>query len=77
MRESGDLSTVVAQPDNAEQALSLERQEEEACILLGLNRWEAGLWWDDAACYTEEEFVCEDSTQLLTKAGLNQPIIFG
>ena len=38
MRESGDLSTVVAQPDNAEKALSLERQEEEACILLGLNR---------------------------------------
>ena len=25
------------------------------------------MWWDDAACYTEEEFVCEDSTELLTK----------
>ena len=30
-------------------------------------RWEAGTWWDDAACYTLETFVCEDSTDLLTR----------
>ena len=30
-------------------------------------RWEAGTWWDDAACYTRETFVCEDSTDLLTR----------
>ena len=42
-----------------------------------VDRWEAGSWWDDAACYTREEFICEDSTDLLTRAGLNKPIIFG
>ena len=38
LRETGNTSTVT-QPDNAEQVLGLERREEEACILLGLNRW--------------------------------------
>ena len=46
-------------------------------MLIGRDRWEAGVWWDDAACYAEEEFICEDSTDLLTKAGINKPVVFG
>ena len=57
--------------------LGLERGEEEACLLIGHDRWEPGTWWDDSSCYSEEEFICEDSTDLLTEAGLNKPIIFG
>ena len=69
--------SVVPQPDNAEKVLGLARGEEESCLLVGRNVWEAGVWWDDAACYSLEEFVCEDNTELLTLAGLNQPVIFG
>ena len=93
------------QPDNAEEVLQLERGEEEACLLIGRDRWqidrevsqaspivsvshetslsiswdrwELGVWWDDAACYTKEEFICEDSTELLTRAGINKPVVFG
>ena len=68
---------VVPQPDNAEEMLGLERGEEESCLLVGRDVWEAGVWWDDAACYSQEEFVCEDNTELLTLAGINQPVIFG
>ena len=46
-------------------------------VTLCVDRWEPGTWWDDAACYTREEFICEDSTDLLTSTGLNKPIIFG
>ena len=68
---------MVPQPDNAEMVLGLARGEREACILVQRDVWEEGVWWDDAACYSKEEFVCEDSTELLTLAGLNLPIIFG
>ena len=67
----------VPQPDNAEQVLNLERGEEEACLAVGRDLWEKGTYWNDEPCYTQMEWVCEDSTELLTKAGLNQPIIFG
>jgi len=67
----------VPQPDNAEQLLNLEKGEEEACLAIGRDRWEKGTFWNDVSCYNEMEWVCEDSTELLTKAGLNQPIIFG
>ena len=78
MRESDPASqSVVPQPDNAEAVLGLGRGEEEACLLVGSDVWESGVWWDDAACYSQEEFVCEDSTDLLTRAGINQPVIFG
>jgi len=77
LRQNNNTDESVPQPDNAEQRLGLERGEEEACLLIGLDRWEPGVWWDDAACYTEEEFICEDSTELLTKAGINKPVVFG
>ena len=55
----------------------VSRGEEESCLLVGRDVWQPGVFWDDAACYSEETFVCEDSTELLTRAGLNQPVIFG
>ena len=77
LRQSDPGAAAVSQPDNAEQVLQLQRGEEEACLLIGRDRWEVGVWWDDAACYTEEEFICEDSTDLLTRAGINKPVVFG
>ena len=78
VRRRNDPDAVkVPQPDNAEEELKLEKGEEEACLSVGRDTWEAGTWWDDVSCYTEMEWVCEDSTELLTKAGLNQPIVFG
>ena len=76
-RQTDPEAEAVSQPDNAEMLLGLARGEEEACLLVGRDVWEPGVWWDDAACHSQEEFVCEDSTELLTLSGLNQPIIFG
>ena len=76
-RERDSSAGKVAQPDNAEQVLNLERGEEEACLAVMKDKWEKGTYWNDVSCYNQLEWVCEDSTELLTKAGLNQPIIFG
>lgn len=55
------------QPDN-----SGEREgEEEACLAMQVGGWH------DLRCSLPREWLCEDSTDLLTKAGLNQPIVFG
>ena len=67
----------VPQPDNAEQELAIDKGEEEACLAVGRDKYERGTFWNDVSCYNEMEWVCEDSTELLTKAGLNQPIVFG
>ena len=76
-RQKDSSAGKVAQPDNAEQVLGLERGEEESCLAVMKDKWEKGTYWNDVSCYNQLEWVCEDSTELLTKAGLNQPIIFG
>ena len=53
------------------------RGKEESCLLVGRDVLVPGVFRDDADCYSREEFVSEDSTKLLTGAGLNQPVIFG
>ena len=38
LRQTDPSAVAVAQPDNAEQVLGLQRGEEEACVLLGRDR---------------------------------------
>ena len=38
LRQKDPSAVAVAQPDNAEQVLGLQRGEEEACVLLGRDR---------------------------------------
>merc|ERR1712059_6657 len=53
------------QPDNGAED---NEDEEEGCLAV------QGQTWHDLNCSLEREWLCEDSTELLTKAGLNQPI---
>ena len=39
--------------------------------------WEPGVRWNDEGCQHEHEWFCEDSEDLLLKAGINKPIVFG